>query len=68
MSHLVDPLEELRELGQQVDDLPDYDDTELHSLALPSEGLDHKLKGDLLQGAVDDAVLDDGAVELGYLL
>jgi len=48
MSHLVDPIEKLRELRQQVDDLADDNDAELHALALASESLHHEFQGNLL--------------------
>jgi len=62
------PLEKLRELWEQVNDLADYNDAELHTLALTTEGLYDEFQGDLLESAVNDAVLDNGSVELSYLL
>jgi hypothetical protein len=62
------PLEKLRELREEVYDLPHDNDAELHSLALATEGLHDELQGDLLESAVNDAVLDNGSVELSYLL
>jgi len=62
----VYPLEKLRELREEVDDLAHDDDTELHALALPPECLYDELQGNLLESAVNYAVLNDGSVELSY--
>ena len=68
MAQFVNTLEELWELGEQVDYLTDDYHTELHSLAFASESFNYELESYFLQGAVDDPVLDYCTVELGYLL
>jgi hypothetical protein len=64
---LIYILEELRERGKHVNNESHHDDSELHSLALPSEGLHDELEGDLLKCVVHNAILNDSTKELGNL-
>ena len=68
MPEIVYPVEERGKRRQKLHYVPDYNDPELHSLAVPPEGLYDELERDVLERAVDDLVLDDGAVEFRDLL
>ena len=68
MAQVIYTIEELRELWQELHDLADDDYAKLHPLALTAECLDHELQGNVLQGPIDNLVLDYRSIEFGYLL
>lgn len=68
MPYFVYVLEEGRELGQHVKELSDRDDSKLLALALPPYSFEGEFKGNVLQSAIYNAMLNDSSKELSYLL
>jgi hypothetical protein len=58
----------LGELRKELQNLSEYNDSEFHSLALPTECFNHKFEGNVLESAIYDLVFDNGPIELGNLL
>jgi len=67
MPYLINIFEEVHKLRQHVKELPDCYHTKLLSLAFSSDCLKSKLKGYVLQSAINDAMLNNSAKEFGNL-
>jgi hypothetical protein len=67
MSQLVDTVKKLRKLRQHIENVPNYDNSKLHPFAFSAECLQYELECYVLEGAINDSILNYGTIKFSYL-